>query len=580
VAVSVSESVAPAEPAAREQAPRLPRWYRDRHGWIAAGIYTLAILYFDHGAVEHVASVCGCGGDGDPAQWMWLWAWIPFAIGHGLNPLLTHYIWGPGAFNLAAVALAPVTAIPGVPLTALFGPIVAFNLLLFAAPVINGWAAYRLCRYVSGAPWASVLVGYSYGFSDYELAHALGHMNLVWAFAPPLAVLLLLRLLNGEISRRRAAVALALLLLIQFGLSSEILFTMTFIGGVALLTAYVVGSPEDRRQLRGTVPVLVGAYGAVVIVWSYYIYLSFKVPPYAKGFGVAYPADPLSTVFPNVMFRVGGNRFAPLASTWGADLAEQNSYLGIPLVCIVAAYVASRWRTRGGKVLTVTMAVAFVLSLGDTLTIAGHPTFAMPFSWLAHLPLFDLIIPSRIALYVALGAAVAASVWISQARGRGRVWRWLLGLLAVAFLLPNLGLDGRETGFNDPAFFRTALYKEYLRRNEVVLPIPYAYAPGGESLLWQAQAHMYFKLASGDWGPVPPDFARIPVVGQLLSGTPTAQTPGYLNAFAASHDVSAVVVQTSAAGSWPGVLSAAHWRLAATAGGMEVWRRAGDLRPD
>lgn len=59
------------------------------------------------------------------------------------------------------------------------------------APTLSAWAAYMLCRRVTGGFWPSLAGGYVFGFSSYEL----GHLNLSLVFIPPLiGYLLVLRL--------------------------------------------------------------------------------------------------------------------------------------------------------------------------------------------------------------------------------------------------------------------------------------------------------------------------------------------------------------------------------------------------
>lgn len=566
-------------------ATSFPRWFRDGHGALAVVVYLAAILVYDHTAATHLNTVCGCALSPDPTQWMWSWVWIPYAIAHGLNPLSTHLLWAPGPFNLAAATMAPVLAIPGAPLDALFGPVAAWNLLAFSAPVLNGWAAYRLCRYLSGAPWASILAGFTYGFSGYELAHQLAHMNLIWTFAPPLLALISLRRLNGEISRRRAGGLLSVLLVIEFGISTEIFFTMICFTALALVIGWCLADSVVRRRILEVALVLAVALAVTVVVWSYYIVLSFQGPQVSKGFPALYPADLLSYLFPTNLFRLGRQFFAGLSGSFVTnDVTEQNNYLGIGLIVIFFAYAVSRRGRRDTRLVVLLTAVAFIFSLGTKLTIAGKPTIPMPYALLAKLPFFDLLTPSRLGMYVSLGTAVAAAVWIGSASGpRRRVGRWLLGLFAAALLVPNPAFTNasfnlRETNFTQPSFFTSGLYRRYLHPGEVVLPLPYAYAEDGLSMLWQADAHMSFALASGYWGPqAPGDYAANPLVPGLTLGLLPAHAAADLDALAAAHHITAVLVADGESPGYLRMLARGGWRLVVNAGGIMVYRHPGPL---
>lgn len=61
------------------------------------------------------------GSLGDPLLFVWYLKWVPFAIGHGINPLFTGYLMAPKGANLLinssilfpSLLLAPVTLIWG-----------------------------------------------------------------------------------------------------------------------------------------------------------------------------------------------------------------------------------------------------------------------------------------------------------------------------------------------------------------------------------------------------------------------------------------------------------------------------------
>lgn len=544
------------------------------HAAVPLAIYSGLAVWFFHQSVAHLGSVCACSATPDPTQWLWGFVWIPYALTHGLNPLITHAIWTPGGLDLAAVADAPITALPGSPITWLFGPIVAYNVLAIAAPVCGAFSAYRLCLYLTRRSWASIVGGYIYGFSTYELAHAYGHVHLQFVFFPPLLVLVVLKFLDGRLSRRRFVVLLTLLVVVQLLLETEILFTTTLFGAAALMIGWVVGTAEQRQRIIRVLAPIVASYGLAAVICSYYIYLAFRVAPYAKGVGVSYPTDLVSYVVPTQLFWLFGNRLRSISSqffTHGSS--EENAYLGLPLITITLLYLIGHWRERTAKTIAVVMASAFVFSLGDTLYVDGHATLAMPFSLIQNLPLFELVVPARLGLFVTMGAAITAAVWLAGASGRGRFLRWGLAVLALAFLFPNINFAPREARWDDPTFFSTDIYKRYLRQGEIVMPIPFASAIGGTSLLWQAQTDMYFRLASGDWGPPPPSYYRLPIVKEMLAKRPVSpQAPQQLRAFLVQHDVSTVIVDPTQPGPWPRILVQAGWEAKVTVGGVTLYR--------
>ncbi|HEY6398399.1 MAG TPA: hypothetical protein VIX82_13195, partial [Solirubrobacteraceae bacterium] len=255
---------------------------------------------------------------------------------------------------------------------------------------------------------------------------------------------------------------------------------------------------------------------------------------------------------------------------------EAGTYLGLPLVLIVAAFLIRRWRSRGAKVIMAALVVSITWSLGDRLYIAGHRTIRLPWSLVDNLPVLNLLIPERIALYTALGCALAAAIWLASSDS-GAWRRWALGVLAVVFIVPtaNAGTNhGRtpvlDASWSDPGFFKDGVYKRYLRPGEIVLPLPWGRS--GNSLMWQAQANMYFRLSSGYFGPPPPSYWRDqPIAHELKFNDPLPGAGPELRRFLVKHHVADVIVEQSRAGPWPRVLSRAGLRLAFASGGVLVY---------
>lgn len=240
---------------------------RERHAAVALLLYGAAALIYQHHAVAHLGSSCACIGT-DPTMFMWSMVWWPHAILHGLNPFVTHLIWVPDSINLAANTSTPGPALLAAPLTALAGPVVSYNVLMLIAPVTGAWFAYRLCLYLTRAPAVSILCGYLYGFSTYSLGALEGHLQLVFTFGAPAVVLLTLKRLDGAISARRYVVLMALVLIAQFSCGTEMAFTLTVMGVVALAAGWTFSTSEMRRKIVALLPTLAGAYAATAVICS------------------------------------------------------------------------------------------------------------------------------------------------------------------------------------------------------------------------------------------------------------------------------------------------------------------------
>src|SRR5205807_1669551 len=81
----------------------------------------------------------------------------------------------------------------------------------------------------------------------------------------------------------------------------------------------------------------------------------------------------------------------------------------------------------------------------------------------------------------------------------------------IAFLVPNTTGGLWLSRESNPAFFTTHQYRSVLTRGETVLVLPFGQL--GNSMLWQAETGMWFRMAGGYLSPVyPADYETVPLV--------------------------------------------------------------------
>ena len=186
---------------------------------------------------EGGGSVVGSYGS-DQATFAWSLAWWPHAIENGLHPLLTDRVYAPDGWNLAWTSSIPGPSLLAWPLTAVFGPVAAYDVLALAAPALAAWCAYLLCREIGTGTPAALAGGLVFGFTSYEAAETLNHLNLALVFTLPLAGYLVARYLQGGLSDRRFVAYFALCVLGVFATFLETLFWATLGGALALLAGH------------------------------------------------------------------------------------------------------------------------------------------------------------------------------------------------------------------------------------------------------------------------------------------------------------------------------------------------------
>ena len=298
-------------------------WAREifakRHAMVAIVLFLVGAVVMQRHAVAHIGTVIAGNLVGDPTQYMWSMWWWPHAILHGLNPFVTHAIWVPDTYNLGSVTSTPLPSLLFAPITALLGPIhgpvVDYNLCNLIAPILSAWFVYRLCLYLSGAPAASILGGWLFGFSAYGLSQLQGHMNLVFTFLPAVLLLLSLQRMDGVISCRRYVALAAVALAAQILIGTEIVFTTTCLLGLTLAVAVILAPRATRVQILSLVPELLGGYLLAIVVCAPFLYYALTGPEIeANVASVMRIADLLSFAVPTPIIRIGANRFAAVSA--------------------------------------------------------------------------------------------------------------------------------------------------------------------------------------------------------------------------------------------------------------------------
>ena len=484
-------------------------------GWIDAAVFAayilVSFLYFGLRLLIQPGRQY-IGPLDDPQIPIWSFAWWPHAITHGMNPVITHVLWAPDGINLTWANAVPSLAILFWPLTALVGPVTAYNVSVILIPAASAWTGYLLCRRLTGgALWPSLAGGYLFGFSTYLLGQQAGHLQLISTFFIPLVALLCLRFLDGELGRVALALWLAAILVLQLLFSSELEFTMTLALGIALVLGYVL-APERRKRILSLLPPLVLAYviaGIVTAPWLYYTVTGLRIAAFQPP--EQYLADLANLVVPTHLSALGAGWAHSITDRFPGNDAERIAYLGVPALVAAGLYAWRYRRTSGARFLVACGVVAMFLSLGPELTVAGHAVLPLPTVFghdywtipgfgTIHLSLFNNVLPDRLMLYTSLVVAVMVALW--AARTPHRTAAWVVPALAVVSLLPNPWADAWATTYSVPPFFTDDAYRACLAPDENILPLPIG--QGGDSMLWQTEAGFRFRMAGGRITTSPP----------------------------------------------------------------------------
>ena len=494
----------------------------------------------------------------DPQIPIWSFAWWPHALLHGQNPFVTHSIWAPSGVDLAWANTLPPLALLLAPVTWLAGPFVAYDVAVVALPALSAWTAFLLCRHLTRRLGPSLAGGYLFGFSSYVLGHLAGQPQLTAVFLLPLAALLAVRFVEGELGGRRFALLFGLLLGVQLYLALEIAFSLTLALVTALVLAYAL-VPDRRGRLLAALRPLAGAYclGGLVAAPMLYFALS---NPRESGFTPpgAWLADLANVVIPTHVEALGAGWSESVSAHFPGNSTEQGVYLGLPVLLILGLFAWERRRSPPARFLVAFLAVAAYASLGPHLTAYGHRLVPLPTPF-GHdnltvpglgtrpFPIFDNTLAVRLTLYTSLAAAVAVAVWAAARRPGDRLRLLLLGL-GILLLLPNPGVW--TTRYSIPPFFTDARYRACLPPNANVLPEPIG--SGGQAMLWQVADGFRFRMAGGRIQTSPPsEFLHPASRAQISVGyPPVANQAALLSSYITRFGVTDAIVEEREANVW------------------------------
>ena len=458
---------------------------------------------------------------GDIAQTVWFLRWTPYAILHGHNLFTTNIINYPGGVDLAQNTGVQLLGVLSAPLTLAVNPIASLNLLRWLAFTLSALAAYAVLRKWTRWTVAAFVGGLIYGFSPYMVTQGSIHLDLSFVPLPPIIFYLLYCLLieqKGDPAKQ--GLALGLVAAAQFFIASEILATTAIIAGIGLFFIFFLCITQVRTHLRYALTGLASSLGIALVLTGYPVYVLFHASAHyngpAQGFNNVYNADLLGPILPTAAQLIAPHRLAAITSNYvGAQLQENGSYLGIPLIGLALYFLCRYWRRLWGLYLAMIAFGAFLLSLGPMLIVNGrleHLPVNLPFRKLAHLAVIDNLLPVRFSLYVDFFVAIIIALGLDYYRNDldrrrllsldrpdnksapirlGSAVMTVAVLGSLIALLPRWPYRSYPPGIN---WAETTKGLAIVPSGDVVLTYPYSTPFTDQPMLWQALSGMRFKL--------------------------------------------------------------------------------------
>ena len=468
------------------------------------------------------------GNVGDPEQNQWFLGWLPYAIGHGLNPLISQHVLFPDGVNLMWNTSVLLPALLLSPVTVLFGPTVAYNVALLLCPPTAALAAYFAIRRWT-SQFAAAGGALLFAFSPFFFRQAQDHLHMaVTAFVP------LFFLTMDEVFRRQrrrwwvAGGLLGLVALGQFFTAEEFLATDVLLGAGAVAVLAACYWRVVAAKIRYAGRALAVAAGVFAVVAAYPLWVQFGGPQRVPGTIHApnvYVNDLANLIVPVGQWLALGSAHG-MNQSWTGNPGEWNGYLGIPLLLVILLALVVGWRRPIVRVAGGLFVVVEILSFGPNLHIGGHvTTIWLPWQWVQRLPLFHNALPNRLGVYVYLFAGLLTAVlidhviaWVTTAVRAGksagvparRPWEKLRAVavgaaagLLIVVVLSWLPAAPAVTTVTEPAYFTSTGEAADLPAGTVAVVLPYVSGPNLEDAeVWQARSGFRMKMPGG-WLIVP-----------------------------------------------------------------------------
>lgn len=503
--------------------------------------------HFDSLGPSHMAGTISA----DSIEEVWWLAWTAFAVPHGHDVFLAQWQNYPDGQNFGVNGSMLALGVLFMPITKVFGPIVAWNIAVRFALVISASSmCFVLRRWVTWWP-AAFAGGLLYGFSAYMLANAGNYLFLVFVPLPPVFFLLLHEILVRQKWRpSRIGALLGVVCFLQFFIWSEVLAGMVFVGVIATGLFLLVNRHRLHELWRYALRAFVfgGVVGGVLLLLPGVFTLfgpqnTHGSPTQGLVNNNSFPPDLLGSIVPQFQW-LSSRGLTAIATTHFSSASAE--YLGIPMIIVLACFAIVLRKPKTMLFAGAMALITFTLSLGSRLWIDGHETpVPLPWAVFTHLPVFGGYTPVRFSLFTGLFAAAMFATGLDEVRRRLKAadrprilspgQRALAAssisvAVAVAVILPLVPADAvPATQTNIPSFFTSAAV-DAIPEGGVVLGYPYPDAAGPDlfyqtpkiMMLEQAASGMRFKLLGGfGWFPSAAGAAGVP----LAATSPPALTP-------------------------------------------------------
>ncbi len=339
------------------------------------------------------------GFPADNFEYLYKTWWFKHAVlDLNVSPFFDPSIFYPFGYNTALTELTLSNIVPALPLTVLFGEVVAYNLAMWLPFVLSGFAMYLLVLRLTGSKIAGFVSGIIFAFCPFRMLHlGAGHLPLIATQWLPLFFLYLDRMIESQRSRD------ALMAGLFYALGALSAWYFAYMFAMAGILYVLVRARPWREYLfqRGFLRrVLLFVLVCFVLVGPFLLQFTRAFQGSSRTWSLHYvdqlSASPLDFFYPNVLHPLWGQW---LMERYPQNLSEGVLYLGLtPLMLSAIALWRQKDRTR--KAFGYLVLIFGVLALGTTLHWKDSRVYVSVPAWLEHIFALGMgFLTRRLALF-------------------------------------------------------------------------------------------------------------------------------------------------------------------------------------
>ncbi|HKW03732.1 MAG TPA: hypothetical protein VJN71_00410 [Nitrososphaerales archaeon] len=331
----------------------------------------------------------------------------------------------PNGIILYYQVLTPFNSLLFLPLSRLFGEVVAYNLLYTFTFYASGFTTFVLVNYITKNKYAALFAGIAFGFAPIHTGEGLSHLNIMSAEFVPLYAYFLLRMVRERKLSNSIYAAVAVILNAMCDL--HMLVLVAFITGGFLIYWAVVqrklifNKPFiSRFALMSIIAILIG-----VLIYFQTIYGLFFAP-IAQGAGHGQTplfaairgrsSDLLEFIIPSSQNPFFQAISRPIYANFHAN-ANVRTYIGYTTLGLSIVGLISTKEKRQAIFWLAIGALGFLMALGPYVVLNGNVT-VIPGIWqwfYFFVPFFESIrTPYRFDYLLALGVAVLSGYGVAS----------------------------------------------------------------------------------------------------------------------------------------------------------------------